>query len=275
MKKNINLITGLLIIIAQFSCKEVSIPTEKPQYNVYCILNPEDKKIELFLGKTFSLNNKITLDSGKVVKDAMVKIISNDSFVTLNFNSLTKKYETNNEGFIQEEKKYSLEIVLNNEAKPLLAETIVPKKVGEINYEFQTEANNATLRLSLKNETTQSEFYSVVVNFIMSTTFYGHFSWDGDSNIWWSESIANSILKTPTGVITNFDKIPKETKLAFNIKNYDKFYFDYAQKNTKRQQQDGGLIEKFSQPVVLPSNIQNGLGIFSSFTEKQIIINLK
>jgi hypothetical protein len=55
----------------------------------------------------------------------------------------------------------------------------------------------------------------------------------------------------------------------------DSIFADYDKKNIKRLTQDGGLLEKFSQPVVLPSNINNGIGIFGSIINKQITIKIR
>jgi len=46
-----------VIVCTFWSCKLVEVEILKPQYNVYCILNPDDKKIELFLGNVYNLVN--------------------------------------------------------------------------------------------------------------------------------------------------------------------------------------------------------------------------
>jgi hypothetical protein len=264
-----------VIVCTFWSCKLVEVEILKPQYNVYCILNPDDKKIELFLGNVYNLNEPIKVDSGKYISKAEIFIFDKEDSLQLKLNPRTKKYEAINNNFLHYGTTYNLTI--KTPYLPILSsKTTIPTPIQDLSYKGESDGNMYVVRAFWTNNFQDNCYFKITGTVISSNSYFSFFLWDNNEAIWRIDykDIYSKIIQTPTGAI-NIDKLDSQVSLILTLSSMDSIFADYDKKNIKSLTQDGGLLEKFSQPVVLPSNINNGIGIFGSIINKQITIKIR
>lgn len=257
------------------ACQSVEFETLMPQNNVYCILNPEDKKVELFLGNVYNLNESIKVDSGKYVSNAEIFIFDKKDSLQLKLNPRTKKYEAINNAFLHYGTTYNLTIKIPDQ--PILSsKTTIPTPIQDLSYKGEIDGYTYVVRAFWMNNFQDNSYFKITGTVSSSNNYFSFFLWDNNEAIWRIDykDIYSKIIQTPTGSI-NIDKLNGQVSLILTLSSMDSVFADYDKKNIKRLTQDGGLLEKFSQPVVLPSNINNGIGIFGAIINKQITIKIK
>lgn len=260
-----------VLFLSVWSCKTVDTTPSKPLYNVYCLLDPKDEKISLFLGKVYDLNQIIPTDSGKYITNAKVIIKTANQSIQLLLNPKTKKYEASNKGFLKYETEYNLNITTENN-DVLTAKCKIPAKIENFTYKGELNENVYSISFFWKNVNTEESYFKIQAS-ANSNNYFIPIKWENGNSLWRSSS-KKSTIESPVGVIENIAKF-NSLNLNVSINIMDSFLADYQSKNEKTLAQSGSVLEKFSQPTILPTNIQNGIGVFSSQLTEQLSIKIK
>lgn len=259
--------------ISFYNCINVEEIKSIPKYSVYCILNPDDSKIELFLSNTYTINQSFPIDSGKYIKNAFVYIRSENNVVKLNLNEKTKKYEVQNNDFLKENETYSLQIIINQDT--LEAQTIIPPKPSLIIEEALVINNEAQISISwLKNKNNES-YYRLIGSVDTGRASNPFFYWDNEFGIWRTNNINSQtdIIKSPNGNFL-FGESNQEVEVLITLEILDSSWFQF------KNQLDALLIrdsftKKFESPIYYESNISNAVGVFGSYSKAELNFKLK
>ena len=272
--KKLFLIT--LIALSINACKIVDKSIILPKYSVYGILCPTDSLVSVFVGKVYEVNQVFPTDTGKYISSAKVYISNSEKKEQLIFNKKTKKFELINKGFLEYNKTYLLEVNINNSIL-LKAKTTIPDEIENIKTNKEINENDANITISWQDSPKNTNFYKLEAKMESSNLgLYLPFNWEKSGSFWRTNDVFKEgrIINSPYGTLPNLDKATGKIGISLTIFNMEKLYFDFDKKIESVQIRDT-FTEKFESPIILESNMENGLGLFSSYTKKNIFISIK
>lgn len=282
--KNSYQIKNLIFIFIIFSTllsacedKEVDLkfPEDPLKLAVFGFLSPEDTITTIFVNKTRPIFSRPS--SFSTIENAIVKITHNGKEYILPFDSQKAVYSIHQDQLkIRAGESYRLEVSAPN-YKTVTAKTIV---VGEMNktleflgYEETEDKNNMSyinvnLKLKWKDDANTKNYYTLTMKFDdmagivgrLENSFYDDKNWNGKEKH--SKDLFFSYYKYK-GKEQKF----LEKKLSVALLNVDEAYYLYHKTANEFSDNDGN---PFSEPFLIYSNIENGVGVFCSY-QKYVI----
>jgi hypothetical protein len=256
-----------------FSCVKVEEVRILPLYSVYSIVSPTDSLITVFAGNTYSIGESFSIDSGKFISNALVKIFNEENSLSLALNTNTKLYEGVNNNFIKENRTYFLEVIINNDT--LRAETKVPKNPTLTIDTTFVEQDQANLIVSWPKANQEAPANYRLLGYVdFDGPFIPFFYWGSEHSIWETQEEYSSGDKI-TSPIGNFKfSEPFEQGLvSITLESLDKNWYDFN-KNLLALQSRTPFTKLFEAPIYFQSNITNALGIFSSYSQSEIHLKM-
>jgi hypothetical protein len=269
----------ILLIIVALSLNACIVVDESiiiPKYAVYSILCPTDSLISVFVGKVYEVNQSFPTDTGKYISSAKVFISNSEKKEQLIFNRKTKRFELANKGFLESNKQYFLEVNIDNTIL-LKAKTTIPDEVENVKTNKEINENDANVIISWQDSPQNTNFYKLEAKTESSNLgLYLPFNWEKSGSYWRTNDVfkEGKIINSPYGTLPNLDKVTGKIGVLLTVFNMEKLYFDFDKKIESVQLRDT-FTEKFESPIILESNIENGLGLFSSYTKKNIFVSIK
>jgi hypothetical protein len=257
-----------VLIASQYACIKVEPPNALPEYSVYSLLNPTDSLIQVFIARTYSLNESFPIDSGRYISGALVKISDGANEMTLELNSYNKVYEAANHGFLKSGKTFYLTVVIGTDT--LSSETSIPE-APELKLEQRgVSENSGQVTVSWnKPQPVSNEFFRLTGNVEFNSSFFPFFYWDSTPFLWQTESrlISNDVIYSPVG---NFDFAQYDSaRIHIVLESLDENWFDFKNKLDAVQLRTS-FSKKFEAPVYFNSNVKNAIGLFGSFSQTEI-----
>lgn len=269
--------TPLLFLISCYlftaSCVKVESPQPVPDYSVYGVISPNDEYIRIFVGKTFGIDEPFSLDSMKYLPDAAVTLTSEGTSKTLKLNATTKEYEVLNDGFLRENKTYTLTILTGDDI--ISAITTIPKAPKLTLDKSETAGNAGQVRVSWdKTIDGRPAYYRLTGTADFNSPFTPYFYWDSSPYLWKTENKNSngSRIESPLG---NFDfSKDTEAEVMIELESLDYALFDFKEKLDAVQVRTD-FTKKFEAPIYFASTVKNAVGVFSSSSTSQITFKLK
>ncbi|MBL0316956.1 MAG: DUF4249 domain-containing protein [Flavobacteriales bacterium] len=270
MKKNIIYLSFVLFLMTLSSCQmmvEVDVPKQDPKLVVFCFLTPDDEKIRVIVRTSSPLFSDENLDSWSVKDDATVTLSRPNQSVNIPFVVDMLTYELDAASFpIIPGETYQLEVSAPG-YKPVIATTRVPLQipvftVNTVTQSEQTNQNGYTelvhkFDLRWLDTPGQEDFYEVSIQRYESELQY--FPVTDEYHDGETVAISPIVLNSPDGGTQE----PFRVYLLHTTEDY------YLYKNSLENLNFG---DPFSEPSLLYSNIENGLGCFTSYVGSSVLI---
>jgi len=273
-----NVAIGLIFLCA-VGCVKVPPPEVLPEYAVFCVLSPEDSLLTVTLSRVVPVGERFRLDSTVVVPASAVMLTEGLNTVRLAFNPRTRRYEAPNNRFVRPDAIYSLTVQLPDHP-PLLARCTVPSVCPEFSTSGQLAGDDYVFTVDWPDIAGQENQY------YLTGTVEGGFPTKpgqvtvGMTGISWGNGFNPRFFSTdkdrdgqrqyaPEGTIRKAATATEPMVMELVLQNMDKTYFDYGQKGFGRIANDNGLFSRFREPILVSSNVENGLGIFGAFTQSK------
>lgn len=261
-----------LFSLAFMSCEQdanVDVPQVDPELVINCFITPQDTFIRAKVSMSTPVFNTNTV-SGPVT-DATVTLYGNSSSVVLAYNTNTQAYETTTAVFpIIAGNEYHLVVAVPS---GLIADayTTVPanppagfNSTAEINVTYTdpyAEGGNINIHYELDDVAGQNDFYRLVPYEMRTSTFMPdtmayRAGWDlfSDQNADGTHLARNF----STEYFTNGDSLVAIDLYLMRC-NYDYYTYHHS------LQTDGMSGDNpFSEPTLMYTNVNNGLGIFAA-----------
>lgn len=272
MRKNMNFryIAFLLISILFYSCEmtvEVDVPEVKPKLVVFGFINPHDEEIRIIVRSSNPLFSDEETNTWAAVEDAAVILEGGGQSVQLTFDYQEQVFFVPASEFtIQPGMTYHVQVTATD-FLPALASTTVPLHVPVF-----TQSTVESI------ETTSPEGYQQIISEF-------DFKWldvNNQDNFYelsiqrYGSEVANLLVKDEgrDGEELREDfmysggyTIPQEPFRVYLL-HCSEDYFLY-----KRSIENINQGNPFSEPSLIYSNIENGLGCFASYTGNSIVLN--
>lgn len=296
--KSLKYIFVLLLCQLFYSCIEVDeqVQTANAKIAVVALLSPSDSLIAAFVSIVNPLNKEFNV-SESIPKNAKIVIISGDKKIILPFVDSTQRYQLFNTSFIKFDSQYELFVEVNgynsvhSSCKTL--KEIVPTA------SLSNDDKKVTFSIKWKDTPIETNAYSVYVRY-----------WNqqvrslSSSGVIWNNSISSSfsisdvsLSKTEITAIGNLTKsksISDTTTFFVNFTNIDQETNTFLSKRSSQYNQNesnqqsiidfisdvsnkqadlNSFFERFKEPILLPSNIENGLGYFGGYNRKIVKVS--
>lgn len=250
------------------SCIEVDTDVTLPRVSVFSLISPSDSVITVFVGRVYKRGESIPLDSGKYLSDARVSIRSSSDVKDLVFNNKTKFFELKNDGFVQPDKTFSLNVEV--EGLSIQGQTHVPAL-----YPLKVDTLNKEINVSWEKAVAFGN-YELIGAIVFEGYFQGRFSWGTKGGIWDTadDQHTGKTIMAPAGTVTFPEKVQKAF-LNIRLKAYDTYTYEFI----KKEEILGNRTELFKRleaPVFLNSNLgEKAVGLFGSYTESKSEITIE
>lgn len=267
-----NLFITLLIGGLIASCIKVEPPAPVPNYSVYGILDDTEENIHVFIGRTFGIDELFSLDSLKHIPNAAVTITSNGVTKMLTLNTVTKEYETKNNGFLRSGQTYKLKAVIGDDV--ISAETTVPFAPQLRLVKGEVVGNSGQIRVAWNLPLNDnSTYYRLTGGVNFNEPFVPFFYWDAEYYLWQVEG-KNVTASTVTSPLGNFDFGKYNNgEVTIELESLDQTWFDFKGKLDAVQNRTS-FTKKFEAPIFFKSTIQNAVGVFGSTAKSSLTFNL-
>ena len=263
-----------LSIIALFiifvSCEkdvDIELPAVKPQLVVFGVVSPEDTATRIQVRKSKPYFGHNSEDYFNVIEDALVKITHNKREYILPFDEASSTYRVDSSVLrIVPGAKYSLEVEVDN--FPIATSTITIQKNVNRTLDLVSISENDQDMTEFKVKWHDNEqeknyyrltgYYELVEN---TNEYYSGGILDNDEMYLFDDVNWNGEWKESNGLRTN----ESATKTVYlKLLTVDYHYYQYHK--TVWLQYDQG-VSPFSEPTLIYSNIENGLGVFCSYRD--------
>jgi hypothetical protein len=295
--KSLKYIFALLLCQFFYSCIEVDeqLQTANAKLAVIALLSPSDSLVAAFVSVVNPLNKEFNV-SESVPRNAKVSIISGGKKIILPFVDSTQRYQLFDKGFIKFNNQYELLVEVNgynsvHSSCNMLKEIIPTASISN-------DDKKVTFTIKWKDTPIETNAYSVYVRYwnqqVRSISFSG---------VIWNNSIGSSFnvsdvnLSNPEitaiGNLTKSKSISDTTTFFVNFTNIDQQTSTFLSKRSSQYNQNesnqqsisdfisdvsnkqadlNSFFERFKEPVLLPTNIENGLGYFGGYSRKIVKI---
>jgi hypothetical protein len=256
-----------ILIVACIDVPEPQSNTDK--IFVYCVINPDDEITNLTLNKLYNVNTIIPVDSGKSIENAVIKIIGDKGNLNLTYNRKNQRYESPSKGFFESENTYILQIT--NGDKVYRANTTIPPKHAIQVKNIQKDNNLVTMEIGWNKVGNTPVHFAIFGQVELSSTSFGFFNFGNTSGVWKSKS-TSSYYETPIGNFT-FPASFSSSKVILTLRSQEPIWREFED-NLLNVQNRTSFSKNFESPLFFKFNIEGAYGIFSSFQEHQIAIQI-
>lgn len=295
-ESGISKLPALVLILTLFasSCVEVEsiAPPFNSRYAVVALISPTDSIATVFVSMVNPLGQEFKA-SDLVVKDAVVSISSGNQQIQLSYVDSTGRYQALTRNFIRFDTRYDLSVETTD--RTLLTASCKTLKETIPTMQLKRDGEKVEFSSSWNDAAGEANRYSLSISY-----------WNqqlrrvSNSGIDW-EGVYRSLLKisdqnidgskmTARASLNRSSSISDTTKFTLNFSNIDQATNDFFDKRSAQYNQNqanqqsvidfivnsaqketnlNNFFERFKEPVLLPSNIQNGLGFFGSYYQKK------
>ncbi len=283
----------LLVLVGVVSlvsaCIEVESPQPLPDYAVFCVLSPGDSLLIATLSRVVPVGERYRLDSTVALPDAVVTLAEGNRVVRLRYNARNFRYEIRNEGFVQPQRTYRLAAEIKNQA-PLRASCRVPSDGLAFTTTGEFSGEDYVFSVTWTDLPGEENFYfltgEVQGNVPMRVPIGNGLTGISPLMVAWGTGFNPRVFTTdknrdgqrfysPEGIVRRAANATDSVLLSIRLENRSPEYFEYSQKILDQPMGEDGLISRFKEPALVPSNVENGLGLFGAFSRKTIRVRLK
>ena len=296
--KSMKYIIALLLSQFFYSCVEIDeqVQTGNAKIAVVALLSPPDSLIAAFVSIVNPLNKEFNVNES-IPKNAKISIISGDRKIILPYVDSTQRYQIFDKSFVKFDNQY--ELIVEVKGYNSVRSSYNTLKEITPTASQSNDDKKVTFSIKWKDTPVEANTYNVYVRYwnqqIRSTSFSGVI-WN--NNIGSSFSISDVNLSNPeitaianltksksisdtTTFFVIFSNIDQQTNAFFskrssqynqnesNQQSISDFISDVSNKQTDLN----SFFERFKEPVLIPSNIENGLGYFGGYYGKTIKIS--
>ncbi|MDP1814709.1 MAG: DUF4249 family protein [Leadbetterella sp.] len=259
-----------IVSILTLACIDVPEPHKSTdEIFVYCVINPDDEITNLTLNKLYKVNTLIPIDSGKSIENAVIKIIGDKGNLNFTYNKKNQRYESPSKGFFESENTYTLQIT--NGDKVYRATTTIPPKHAIQVKNIQKDNNLVTMEIGWIKVGNVPVHFTIFGQVELSSTSFGFFNFGNTAGVWKSKN-TSSFYETPIGNFT-FPASYSSSKVILTLKSQEPIWGEFED-NLINVQNRTSFSKNFESPLFFKFNIEGAYGIFSSFQEQQITIQI-
>ncbi|MCY7350894.1 MAG: DUF4249 domain-containing protein [Cytophagaceae bacterium] len=269
------------------ACVKVPPPEPPPELAVFCILSPGDSLLTVTLSRVVRVGERFRLDSVVTVSNAEVVLAEGIRMVRLTFSPRHRRYEARNADFVKPDAEYRLTVRLPGQP-PLLARFTVPSVCPVLATNGGFVGEDYVFSVDWMDIAGQKNYYyltGVVEGGIPGRPLNGQVT-VGTVGVSWGSGANSRLFSTdqgrdgqrqysPEGLIRKAGRATDPLVMQLVLQNMDKAYFEYGQKGFGRIDTDDGLISRFKEPILVESNVENGLGIFSAYTRQTVRVRIR
>lgn len=302
MKTVLSLLSALILFA---SCEtlvtdipEARLPKATSKLVVHCFISPQNPRIDVVVSESMPIFSKSEAHEG-VIEDAVVRIADGTHEVTIPFDTSRQMYSISQDKFpLTASKTYSL--FVSDGTRQVSAKCTVPKNAPAIkSYQIDTTmSSNAyredtalTLKMSWQDIPADTNYYRVKAAADIEYSVLDakskekrlrdefYFTWEqmSGSNEWQSDrNLDGAVLWSPKGKTYMPSFPPVESKdgvskpffpkwrlisVTMMVYNTDVNYFKYHRSLQQRMDTEN----PFTEPGVIYSNIEGGLGCFGAY----------
>lgn len=282
-----------MLFASLFGCINVEQLQPVARYAVFCVLVPEDSVVAASVVRIIRVGERFTTDSLTVPGADVLLTNEIGDRLRLVYNARQRRYVATNQSFVKVNQRYRL-VISFSDSKPMTASCTVPdvapvlQLTGQVindDYSFSAQWQDNPNR---RNQYKLSPTLSAEANPNASgplggtatatpTSMVLFVSWDDSSA---SYLYVNDEL-TQTGQVLQRDGTirrlsdVKKLILTLSLLNADRLFLDYDRLSLKQNGTEDDLLTRFSEPIELPSNIENGLGVFCAYSRSTVKIQVK
>lgn len=268
MKKSFILFLSFLSIISCTRDADIDVPQVDPTLSVSCFISPEKEMSSAAIFWSRPVFSQQSLP--EFPDDLTVILIGNNTADTMTYDPISSNYQLPTSVFpIIAGQEYRLEVIAPN-GKRVTAKTSIPLELPIVNS-FNIEKNERTdqnntqyfqyiFKMVLGDPSSSFNYYQSMFYFVLNgyTGFLSQ-SFKDDA------SLQNSQLYIETEYeqyYSGFEENPEfeVDSLQYIVINGTEEYYRFHR--TLQNQSPG---DPFSEPVIVYSNIENGLGIFAGY----------
>ncbi len=279
--KNIFYIVIIAIFLA--SCEKVvnfELPDDSDKLAVFSFISPDDSITKVYVSHLVPVVS--VYKTPKAITDAKVTITNNNKEYVLQYDSTYLAHIIpQSELKIKGDETYTLKVSAKgyndasasitaiSETNKSLEFVRFIKPVGQYNHEAKIELkwkdnpakkNYYVLAMNKVDTTQQQDYYDRFFN-LNSMLFYDDAGWNGKEKY-------SRDFKIFDG--TNYQEQDDKPEYEIALINADKHYYLY---HKKALEQDEFFDNPFTEPTIIYSNIENGVGVFCSY--RKYIIRIK
>ncbi|PID89485.1 MAG: hypothetical protein CSB01_01505 [Bacteroidia bacterium] len=268
-----NIIYTLLIAISLLSCEdkivEFDMPDDSTKLAVFGFLSPGDTITSIYVGTLSPIVGKYLPQ--KIIDKALVKITHKQKEYVLNFDESCKAYNIkSNQLEIKAGETYSLQVSLDGYQTVNSTITVIEGENKSLEFDkFIKRTRNYEEQLVLavkwKDNPDRKNYYALAMD-VSSANIYDSDAFEQNPKmIMYDDENWNGKEKYSKDLYLQGYRDEAEIQIA--LINADEHYYMY---HKKALEQDKYAENPFAEPIINYSNIENGVGVFCSYT-KQII----
>lgn len=250
----------------------IDVPEPNPSIDavfVYCIINPDEEITHLTLNKFYNVNTVIPVDSGKSIENAKIKIIGNNKSLDLVYNSKRQRYEAPSKGFFESENTYTLQVAHENKNYRATT-TIPPKHIIQVKN-IQKDNHLVTMEIGWNKIGNVPVHFAIFGQVELSATSFGFFNFGNTAGVWKSKK-TSTYYETPIGNFI-FPTTYAKSRVNLTLKSQEPIWGDFED-NLILVQNRTSFSKNFESPLFFKFNVEGAYGIFSSFQENHVTIEL-
>lgn len=263
----------LLAIVALTSCIEtvddIYLPKSDPKIQVSSFIAPNMPicaKINKVMPIEYNVEHQYDQPGSFCVENAEVTVTNTatNEAVVLVFDSESKTYTDSTLNFVKVNTQYQIQVDVEG-FNPLSATTVVPSdEITTLNHQISTSNSNEysyTCGLTISDKLNVENFYNIQTISHQSIGQYNSYAFRHASTLITDKGKDGQQIPFSISIETNpLDSV--EIYVLSTDENYYKYHIT-IQANSDNI---------FSEPSPIFTNIENGLGIFASYTEKRIAL---
>ena len=279
-------IASLWMVAVAVGCVRVESPSPLPTHAVFCVLSPGDSLLVATMSRVVPVGERYRLDSVVSISNAVVSISGNSRTVRLAYNATKRRYEAANDRFVLPRETYRLRAQLPNEL-PLEASCRVPAECPEMKVKGEKNGEDFGFNVNWLDIPGEENRYFLTASVDGVGLIQSPNGTIGIQNLLvsWGTGFGSRIFTTdknkdgqrlfsPEGVVRKAFPSRDSLVLRVVLENMNPDYFDYSQTAPSQRTSDDGLIGRLKEPVLVPSNVENGLGIFGAYTRRTVRVRV-
>jgi Domain of unknown function (DUF4249) len=286
-RKEMNIVIIIILgIFCTLACVQVVEipPNNLPKYAVVSTVSPADTLLSAFVSKVIPVGDNFNSEE-LIPQNAIVKISGEGKAIELKYNSTSKRYESREKGFINFGKKYELSVSIPQAVNLKAITEILPKR----HFDLETETKQDTLYLTAKwTKNKQTESYTGISAFYAGKTpnTFQYVSWgrytETDTGIEAFGKLALANIAKPNILTVRWTEMDIVARTYFlkrsqqynQNESLQQSMLAFAVGASANGANLNSFFERFKDPVLLPTNVQNGLGYFGSYIvdEQKVVL---
>ncbi|AEI50694.1 DUF4249 family protein [Runella slithyformis] len=293
-----NIVLCIFLALIAFGCVEVNSVSPKvgPKFAVIALISPTDSLITVFVSAINPLGQEFKA-SDMIVKNAKVRMSSGKEQLQLLFVDSTQRYQAVSRTFVRYGTNYDLLVEIPNQL-PLKARYKTLKEISPT-IQLTKDERKIAIEVSWNDTPEEANIYSLSINYWnaqLRRISSSGMDWEGiaRTSISISDKGINQSSFTTKGTLSKSSSISDTTKFTLLFYNIDQATSDFFNKRSAQYNQNQAnqqsiidfitnvsqnqtdlntFFERFKEPVLLPTNVENGLGFFGGYYQKRIKID--